>query len=104
MMDRTRDAFTAMANEIAKQRETNLSRLQKELLEIEAKKLELERSIKSVRLARQRLHDYGAIFGSDFPCPRCWIDYEARNPMSSRPSDTRDDIWQCDHCGLTITV
>jgi hypothetical protein len=88
MMARTRETLIALATALAANREARLFNLQKELSEIERKKTETERAIHSARLAPKRLSDYISILGGDLFCPRCWIDNEARNLMSPKPSET----------------
>ena len=104
MLFHTRETLIQLANDIATKREGRLLELKAELVKIEEKKSEIERSLHTARVALKRANDYDPILGSDFICPRCWVDDEARNLMSPKPSETKDDIWECSHCGQSITI
>jgi hypothetical protein len=101
---RTRATLVNLANDIAIERESRMLTIQKELLDIEAKKTEKEFALHTTGLTLKRASDYRLILGSDLFCPRCWIDNEARNLMSPKASETNDDIWECSHCGQSVIV
>jgi len=67
-----------VANEISQNAQLRLAALDQEQAEIDARKADIEAERKNVSLAAQRALDFRPQDGTNFQCPRCWVDYERR--------------------------
>jgi len=93
-----------IAEDVVRSLETRRSSLEAELLQIETRKRELEAQINATQFARQRLSNLRFKVGPDYQCPRCWITNETRSGLRPVPSDTKDDLFACDTCGLDVRI
>jgi hypothetical protein len=73
MLARTKEAFIQEANDLADSNKRSAAAIQKKLSDLEIEKSKLDSSLHAASLALKRAADYPSIFGSDLPCPRCWI-------------------------------
>jgi uncharacterized small protein (DUF1192 family)/DNA-directed RNA polymerase subunit RPC12/RpoP len=92
------------AIEIADRLEARVSQLDREIagLEQERAKKQAERDLAS--RAPQRLANFPVQVGSDYLCPRCWIEEGKRSPIAPIPSETRDDIFRCPLCSYETII
>ena len=98
------EALLRFAYEIALRHEAQIPQLNDDLIDIEAKKTEIQRELHTARLAKKRANDYNPVFGRHFRCPGCWIYNETSSTMHPIPSDKGSDNWQCDSCKQIYTI
>lgn len=93
-------------HQFARQAQVDTSGLQSELLQIEARKQEIERKLEAARLAAQRASSFISGSGLDLYCPRCWIfDGRPQSQLRSIPSDKRRvDLYRCNVCEYEYEV
>lgn len=92
-----------IATELADRHVNRILALEKEMLEIERRKTEVQSKLDAANLANDRLADYQIKVGTD--CPRCAIDLGRRIPLNPIPSDERFvDKFRCRVCGLEIDL
>jgi DNA-directed RNA polymerase subunit RPC12/RpoP len=101
---RIEDALREEAEYAAQNAQARLAAVEAELAEIEQQKREKEAQCQSARLAPKRLLEYRLKIGTEYQCPRCWIENERRSNLSAIPSDTRDDIMRCHTCGSDFLI
>jgi hypothetical protein len=70
-----------LAHEMAMKAHMRTSELQRELAEIEARKLALEKQLRSASAAQSRLASFVPLAKREFRCPRCWIERETRSTL-----------------------
>lgn len=80
--------------------------LEAELLEIEARKREIEAQLHATKFAFKRSRNFVFKLGTYHYCPRCWVRHEDRTALRELPSDTKDDLFICDAvgCGLDVRI
>src|ERR1700675_4038863 len=78
--------------------------LQTELREIERRKGEIEAKLHAADFAHKRSLNFRPRIGSDFQCPRCWVQNETRTALRPDDSNTRDDIFRCHICGADYVI
>ncbi len=92
-----------VAAELARHLESRISHLQAELAEIEARKAEIEAQLKAARLDPERLLHFQPQIGTDFQCPRCWIEHEKRSALTPIKGRTKtEDYFRCHSCGFEL--
>ncbi len=96
-MSRIEHLLIEQAREMAARAKNRDASIQKELLEIEARKTAIEAERKNIRLAPQRALQYQARRGSTFFCPRCAIERGVEAPLSF-VSDMNADRCYCEAC------
>src|SRR5262249_3627037 len=93
------------ALDIARQLEAQAVQIERELADVETRKTELLTQRDTARRAQNRLSNFQIAFGSDYQCPRCWIQHEARSTLMPTPSTyPRVDIFHCGTCGFDLGV
>ena len=97
-MSKIADGLLAYAAQIAAQHQSRAREFEAELLEIERRKIEIGAKLKAAHLAPQRALNFKPMLGSDYQCPVCWIDHDARSTLFSVPATTTDDIMRCPTC------
>jgi lysine 2,3-aminomutase len=75
-----------------------------ELAAIDQRVAEINAEIRQAKLARQRLLDFRPRLGSEFQCPRCWIQGDARATLEASPNTTGEEILTCRTCGSEYVV
>jgi hypothetical protein len=85
------EALLGFAYEIALRHEAQIPQLNNDLIDIEAKKIEILRELHTARLATKRARDYNPVFGRDFRCPGCWIYNEISSIMHLIRGDNGSD-------------
>jgi len=78
--------------------------LEAELAAIEQHVAEINAEIRQAKLARQRLLDFRPRVGSDFQCPRCWVQGDARSTLEAWRSTTSEEILTCRVCGSEYLI
>lgn len=94
-----------VAKEIAQNAQLRLAALDQEEAEIDARKAEIQAERKNRSLAAQRALDFRPQVGSDFQCPRCWVDHERRArllPVGGGPQT--EDYFRCRVCSFEYTM
>lgn len=100
----TGKALSEKAAAIAEQLYGSVPALEAELREIEKRKLEIESKLDAAHLARKRAIEFINKVGPDYQCPRCWVRDKNRSTISPLPSNTKDNLFACDTCGLDVQV
>lgn len=101
------DAEMVLTNEaakIAERLQSTARALEPELLEIEKRKIEIDATLHMAHLSRKRLLDLQVRLGTNFQCPRCWIEREARTALTPIPGTDSDDILRCHSCGVDYVI
>jgi hypothetical protein len=92
------------AREIAAQAQAAVTRLEQETLDLKTRLAEKEAERDAARLAPKRLANYPVRLGTDYQCPRCWIEHEKRSPLRPIPSGDKNDILRCGICGEDFII
>jgi hypothetical protein len=94
-----------VANEIAQNAQSRLAALDQEEAEIDARIVEIQAERKNISLAAQRALDFRPQVGTDFQCPRCWVDYERRARLLPIGGATSaGDHFRCRTCGFEYAL
>ena len=78
----TNELIQQAAIQIVNDINRNVSALELDLREIEARKAEIEAKLHSAKLSLKRLSNFHSEDGGDFQCPRCWISNETRSSLT----------------------
>ena len=93
------DQLYETAVRLAQYAQSNATALQQELVLIETRKRELVEQLQTASRAHERLLRFVAIRGTDFQCPRCWIDHEIRSDLQPTGKSTSNtDFFRCGRC------
>jgi len=84
--------------------EDGVAVLEAELAAIDQRVAEINAEIRQAKLARQRLLDFRPRLGSEFQCPRCWIQGDARATLEASPNTSGEEILTCRTCGSEYVV
>jgi hypothetical protein len=88
------------ANAIAQAAQHRAIELKREIVGLEEQLAEKNAALESSHRAHDRLLNFHQLVGSDYQCPRCWIEDEMRVPLHPVPADAdnRDQL-ACERCG-----
>lgn len=89
------------ANDLARHFQGRTATLERELAEIQTKKAALEAELQTAKRAHERLGTYRSQIGSNYQCPRCWIESEAQSALIAQPSGSERDAFLCRKCRST---
>ena len=79
--------------------------LRTELEELEKRKAALENELQTAESMAQRLAVFKCHNGSDYQCPRCWLEEESLSHLTlKKGGGWRDDFFLCELCTLEIKV
>ena len=79
--------------------------LEPQLQEIEKLKLEIEAECHAARLAPKRLLDYKFKIGTEYQCPRCWINDERQSALRPANSASVDrNLMRCQTCAAEFAI
>ena len=92
------------ALEIANNALERAKQLEPERAEIQMRLKTIEAMLDSASLCHERARNFVAQVGRDYQCPRCWIIHEAKTALTPIPSDTKDDRFRCDRCGISVEI
>jgi DNA-directed RNA polymerase subunit M/transcription elongation factor TFIIS len=92
------DQIHEVAVRLATYGQSRAAALKQELLKVEARKRELEAQLHVAKFAHQRLRDFVPTRGSEFQCPRCWIEHETLSALRPTSRGTGNEIFECDTC------
>jgi hypothetical protein len=84
-----------IADEIATHAQKRAAYLRGEYLEAEKLALEKKARFESANLAFKRTANFKVKIGTDYQCPRCWVESGKAASLRADPGDTRDDILRC---------
>ena len=98
------DAFLEAAREIAEMIQQRITNLEREGQEIETRLRQINAQQQVARGLSERLLNFQPMRGSDYQCPRCWVEYEKRSAMRPVTSNTDDDFFECPVCGFEVEV
>jgi DNA-directed RNA polymerase subunit M/transcription elongation factor TFIIS len=99
------DQIIGIAVRLAKNAQAHAAALQEELAELEARKRELEVQLHTAKFAHERLHDFVPICGTDFHCPRCWIEHQTLSVLGLTSRGTGNtQIFECSTCKYEFTL
>jgi hypothetical protein len=54
--------------------------------------------------AQGRLSNYQPVTGTDYQCPRCWIDRATASPLRPVPHTTLEQVFRCGICQHEIGI
>jgi len=92
------DQICEVAVRLAKYAQTHATALQKELV-LEARKRELEAQLHIAKFGFERLQDFVPMRGTDFQCPRCWIEQETISTLQPASRGTgKSHTFGCNTC------
>jgi ribosomal protein L37AE/L43A len=97
-------ALLEEAKRYAANAQARLSKLEADLKDIERQKAEVEAKCQAARVATKRLLKFEVQIGSEYQCPRCWIEHERRSALRGVASRTSDDIMACRICGAEFVI
>ena len=87
------------AHHFAQEAQSRLAQIEREIAEIDERKAQLTAQRDLIRSASERAFDFEPMLGSDFQCPRCWIESETRSFLRPvRSEKPREDIFRCNRC------
>jgi DNA-directed RNA polymerase subunit M/transcription elongation factor TFIIS len=93
------DQIYGVAVRLAKYAQNHAAVLQQELVQVEARKRELEARFHTAKFAQERLQQFVPTRGSEFQCPRCWIEHETLSALRpTRRGSGNTDIFECNRC------
>jgi hypothetical protein len=78
--------------------------LESQLQEIKKLKLEIEAECQAASLAPKRLLKFQPKIGTEYQCPRCWIEHERRSSLRPVASGGRDDLMRCNTCPAEYAI
>lgn len=86
------------AQQHAARTEANARKLDLEQQDIEARQRQIEIELHAARHAVQRALNFQARAGSDFFCPKCWIDRGRRAVLFEVSGSRTHNIMRCNEC------
>jgi|tagenome__1003787_1003787.scaffolds.fasta_scaffold20852903_2 hypothetical protein len=89
-----------IARELAAQAQDRLARLDREVLDLESRLAKKQTERNAARLGPQRLADFQPQIGSNYQCPRCWIEDESPARLTPIPGD----LMRCGRCDSDFPV
>jgi hypothetical protein len=93
------------AGEIASDYQQRVAKLERELRELEARKLQIEEELRTSSVIPKRLAKFQAKIGAEYQCPRCWLEQEAFSTLEPIGGGTRhEDYFRCRSCDLHVTI
>jgi len=99
------DQLYETAVRLAKYAQNSASALEEERLQIEMRKREVEAQLDAANLAHKRLANFLPIRGSDFQCPRCWIDHgTASNLQMTAKNKSSTENFRCGMCHFEFSL
>lgn len=98
-------SLTKIAGQIVEHLESRAPALKQELIEIEERKLAIERELNAADLAQKRLLNFRPMLGANYQCPSCWVWHEQTSSLYPIGGGTRtEDHFRCSVCHETITI
>lgn len=93
------------ANEIAQAAQHRAIALKREIVALEEQLAEKNAALESSHRAHDRLLSFHQTAGSDYQCPRCWIEDDMRAVLRPVQADAgNSDRLACDRCGHELTL
>lgn len=99
-----RDQILQAANEIAGRMQADLFDLDRRLAEAKKHVAKIEMECDAARGAPERLSNFPIQLGSNYLCPRCWIEEGRRSPLNPAPSNTRRGLLHCGFCQFELLI
>jgi hypothetical protein len=96
--------FMKIARDIASQLHGRDFTLQRELVNVESLKAEIEAELNLLRGVSERLDAYQAKIGVEYLCPRCWIEDADQSRLRPILSVGHEDSFRCESCDLDVTL
>ena len=94
-----------VATRIAQNAQLRLAALDQEEAGLDARKAEIGAERKEISVAAQRAVGFRPQVGTEFQCPRCWVDYERRARLLPVGGGTKaEDYFRCRTCGFEYAV
>ena len=90
----------ARACELVDQRSKDIAKFERELSEIEHRKVAIESQLKFALLAVERLRKFSPTLGPNYQCPDCFIKDETRSALRPIPGSATHDLFRCETCGI----
>ncbi len=99
-----RDQILQAANEIAGRMQADLFDLDRQLSEAKKHVAKIQNECDAARGVPERLSNFPIELGSDYLCPRCWIEEGRRSLLNPVPSNTREDLLRCSLCQFELLI
>lgn len=96
------ERLQVLAREIARRAQFRLAVLSREEAEIDRRKVQIETERKNISGAARRAIDFRPLIGTDYQCPRCWVDHEKQSILLPILGQTRNDLFHCDECDFDL--
>ena len=94
-----------IANRVVLSHQGSVERIERELAEIEAQKATLQAQLRTAHLAQSSLRQYVPISGSNYNCPRCWVDREDLIAVHGTAHGKKaTDTFRCPACDLEFEL
>jgi hypothetical protein len=92
------DQLYEAAVRLAKYAQSHAAALRQELVEVEARKRELEAQFHTAKFAQERLQGFAPTRENELQCPRCWIEHETLSSLRPTSRGTGNDVFECNTC------
>ena len=92
------------AAEIVQHLQAGVPSLQRELQQLEARRLDIETKLNASNLSQQRLANFQPEIGGQFQCPVCWVQDETRSALRPVSGTDTEDIFECRKCHFELSV
>jgi hypothetical protein len=100
-----RSALSKIAEELTEAAQNRASALRREIVELEKETAKKKSALDAANLAHERLANYTVLIGTEYQCPRCWIESEVRSAL--RPTGRgldNEDVFACHVKGHEIAI
>ena len=97
-------ALLEAAKQLAEAQQKKALRLQIQYDDLQSQTAEVKLKRDAARNAEQLFLNYRPAFGTDYICPRCWIENENRSPLRARPGTAKEDFFECTNCHLELSL
>lgn len=97
--------FRDLAAEIAQHYISYAVQLRQEREKLQAQLSDIEAKLATAYHTNQRLTSFQPRIGSNYSCPRCWMDSEMSSPLRPLEGGTQhEDFWKCGACGSEFST
>lgn len=98
----TLERLQTVAREIARRAQFRLAVLDREEAELDRRMAEIGVERANIRGAAQRARDFRPMIGTEYQCPRCWVDHKKQSVLQPMASQTENALFRCQDCDLDL--
>ena len=98
------DFLRKAANKAAENAHAKITEFDRQIAEIDNKKLEMHTKSAMARGSLNRAANFPVKNGADYLCPLCWVDEGKMSPLRPVPSQDRHDIFRCGLCRYEAVI